>query len=47
MRRWHWPLLLDRIIVDHARRPAQYPMHFIIFLLAVIVFCMAMIIARI
>ena len=32
------------IIVDHARRPKEYHTHFIIFLLCVIVFCLAMLI---
>lgn len=37
-----WPLRLERIILEHAHRPKEYHLHFIIFLLAVIVICLLM-----
>jgi prolipoprotein diacylglyceryltransferase len=42
MKRWFWPFAWDRIVVEHARRPKEYHLHFIIFLLAVIIFCLLM-----
>ena len=44
---WPWPLKWDRIILEHARRPREYHVHMIIFLLVVIVICLAMLLVGI